>query len=105
MLLASRCYIYKEVRRGHNYSLKPFNDLKVQITAVNLPKLENLLTLYNRINKEKYVHFCLEYTKQQAILCRDIKTDKLRYIPMMIHKITHFVDYKGWLKRLDAQFN
>ena len=34
--------------------------------------------------------------------------DKLMNIPndlLFIHKITHFVDYNKWLKRLDTQLN
>ena len=31
--------------------------------------------------------------------------DKFKYIPKMLHKITFFVDYNYWLKRLDTQLN
>ena len=31
--------------------------------------------------------------------------DKLKYIPMMIHKITPSLDYNQWLKRMDIQLN
>ncbi len=35
----------------------------------------------------------------------DYMADRLMYIPMMMHKITSFLDYNQWLKRLDTQLN
>ena len=32
-------------------------------------------------------------------------TDRLKYIPLMIHEITIYVDHNQWLKRLDTQLN